>query len=82
MRFMFAVALLSMVNPALAMNWEGKEDWLDELPQALAFERELPRALPAPAKPCSAEPNTNPYEQVQIPGKNCVPLKPKPEPER
>ena len=82
MRFMYAALLLHLTSPAFAMNWEGKEDWLDELPQALAFEQELPRARPAPAKPCSAEPSTNPYEQVQIPGKNCVPVKPQAQPKR
>ncbi len=81
LRWTISLLLLS-ATPAFAMNWEGKEDWLDDLPQAQEFEQHLPLPLRAPIKPCKAEPNGNPYEQVQIPGKNCVAVPPPVEPER
>jgi hypothetical protein len=73
MRLVFGIACLFAATPALAMNWEGKEDWLNDLPQALEFGDQLPRPQAAPLKPCREEPADNPYEQVQIPGKNCMP---------
>jgi hypothetical protein len=68
-------------GPSFAMNWEGKEDWLDDLPQAQEFERHVPQARRGTLKPCATEPSGNPYEQVEIPGKTCVavplPVEPK-----
>jgi hypothetical protein len=70
------ILLILLAAPAFAMNWEGKEDWLDDLPQAQEFEREVPQAKAGPLKPCRLEPSTNPYEQVEISGKNCRPAPP------
>jgi hypothetical protein len=70
---MSAFTLLVLASPALAMNWEGKDDWMAEIPQAQALEHHLPSALPKATKFCASAPSTNPYEQVQIPGKNCRP---------
>lgn len=77
-----AILLVLLATPAFAMNWEGKEDWLNDLPQAQEFEREVPQAKAGPLKPCRVEPSTNPYEQVEIPGKNCLPSPPPETPNR
>jgi hypothetical protein len=81
--FRLSVSLLILLaTPAPAMNWEGKEDWLNDLPQAQEYEHELPQAKAGPLKPCRQNPRTNPYEQVEIPGKNCRPLPPPETPNR
>lgn len=68
-----AVALLLWSTPALAMNWEGKEDWMADVPHALAYEQQFPALTPPPLPVCDSTGSANPYEQVPIPGKNCRP---------
>lgn len=77
-----AFAAFVIATPAFAMNWEGKEDWMAEIPQAQDFENQGPPVASRITKICNPLPSSNPYEQVQIPGKNCRPPGAESSPER
>lgn len=77
-----AFAAFVVATPAFAMNWEGKEDWMAEIPHAQAYEEQLPPATPRTTRTCDPVPSANPYEQVPIPGKNCRPAAAQGDPKR
>jgi hypothetical protein len=74
MRLGLALALVVFgVGPALAMNWEGHDDWMADHPAALAYEREASPAPPVGRRtsPCISEDEVgqavvNAYEQVPL----------------
>lgn len=68
MKWMHLIALLSLPIPALAMNWEGHDDWMEDHPAAVALERQMHQARPLPPTPCEAPKpvGDNPYEQVPL----------------
>lgn len=74
MKWLAAIALLSSSVPALAMNWEGHDDWMADHPAAVALERQVEEARPLPPAPCGARLSAagNPYEQVPLPGSPCT----------
>ena len=60
--------------PAMAMNWEGHDDWMSELGPALTLEEYGPQARPLPSRDCPVSPGKaarNPYEQIPLPRHNC-----------
>jgi hypothetical protein len=72
-----AIAMIAAVwaaGPAVAMNWEGHDDWMIDQPEALAFGAAVPEARPLSRAPACgsgalARPD-NPYEQVPLPCRN------------
>jgi hypothetical protein len=55
-----ALALFILIamsaNPALAINWQGHEDWLEDSPHALELERRFDgRATPLPGTRATPE---------------------------
>src|SRR3954452_21459702 len=73
-RFLLVLAVLSTGGAsASAMNWEGHEDWMIDLPAARAFEDAVPAARPSRApRACQiktderSKTRANPYEQIEI----------------
>src|SRR4051812_43047888 len=72
-RFLLVLAVLSTGGAsASAMNWEGHEDWMIDLPAARAFEDAVPAARPSRARrACQIKTDgrsdkANPYEQIEI----------------
>jgi hypothetical protein len=66
------------VGPSLAMNWEGHDDWMAELPQAIELQAANPET-PAPPdgyEDCRPGLLDNPYEQIPLTIRKCrtVPL--------
>jgi len=74
MKWTLLIALLSWSIPALAMNREGHDDWMEDFPAAVAFEREADHARPLPPTPCSERQPAadNPYEQVPLRNDPCT----------
>ena len=72
MRIFIPLVLISASAPAaLALNWEGHDEWMTEMPAALEYDQAHPEAAAKwKLKPC-AEPQ-NAYDQVPLPGRNCV----------
>jgi hypothetical protein len=71
------IALLATTEPAVAMNWEGHDDWMTEFPPVQPFIDAVPIAKPPP-RDCSMGPvarTDNPYEQIPLPQHSC-PLPP------
>lgn len=68
-------ALLSTVSTnAFAMNQEGHEDWMTDLPHALALLEAIPEARPLPSPDCPVSNEmlaNNPYEQIPLPQHRC-----------
>jgi hypothetical protein len=71
-----ALLLTVWTSPALAINWEGHEDWLQDLPPALEFERHFDGSV-APLPEIRTNPKcqkredvgevpANPYEPVPM----------------
>ncbi len=86
MRFLMTLLLVwATPSAALALNWEGHDEWMTEMPAAIQYDQAHPEAAAKwKLKPC-AEPR-NAYDQVPLPGRNCteadrLPKKP-PEPTR
>ena len=79
---MLRLALCTLVlaaSPALAMNWEGHDDWTDSFIPAIMFREAVPGARPLPSRDCpvsAEEIAANPYEQVQLPRHRCKPAPP------
>ena len=72
-----ALICIYFSHSALAMNWEGHDDWLTEQEHAQALRSTLPKATPiAKAFPLCTERAAlhahNPYEQRPIAGINCI----------
>jgi hypothetical protein len=59
---------LLLLSQILAMNWEGHDDWMTELPAGLALEQAVKDAVPLPPKPCAMREqfHDNPYEQIPL----------------
>jgi hypothetical protein len=72
-KWTFLIALLAWPIPALAMNWEGHDDWMEDQPAAVALEKLLDQARPLPPTPCEASKPLadNPYEQVPLHENPC-----------
>jgi len=72
-----SLAILGITGEARAINWQGHDDWLENLPHALELKRNLrdarPRPFEEPAKPQCQERKDlgkvpdNPYEPVPPP---------------
>ena len=66
-----ALVLLAPCGPAMAVNWEGHDDWLADAPTTRELEANFDGSvapLPAEPKPCQprdsvGEVPANPYEQ-------------------
>ncbi len=74
MRIFIALALISASAPAaLALNWEGHDEWMTEMPAAVTYDQAHPEAAAKwKLKPCAAPQNA--YDQVPLPGRNCADL--------
>jgi hypothetical protein len=60
--------------PALALNWEGHQDWFLDPVLIERFSSELPPPLAKPTPTCAdmeARYRSNTYEQIPLPGVNC-----------
>lgn len=60
--------------PAMAMNWEGHDDWMAGFAPALTLEEHVPQARPLPSRDCPVSPEKaaeNPYEQIPLPQHKC-----------
>ncbi len=68
------LALLIWPSSALAMNWEGHDDWMTDMTPDLALENFIPGAKPLASPDCPVTPEIaaqNPYEQIPLPHHNC-----------
>ena len=66
---------------SLAMNWEGHDDWMADMPAALQYDDAHPAARPdRTLKVCAANLD-NPYEQVPLRDRNCLEKGQKPKPD-
>ncbi len=78
-----AIILLSFWPvPAMAMNWEGHDDWMLDYGMADVFRAAVPEARPPPARDCPVTPEmaaNNPYEQIPLPRHRCKLPGPKPD---
>ena len=71
-----ALALLLWPSAALAMNWEGHDDWMVGMTPEYSEHSFGPAARPLPERDCPVTPRTtanNPYEQIPLPRHNCKP---------
>jgi hypothetical protein len=68
------MALLASTQPAFAMNWEGHDDWMNDIPPVQALIHAMPDAKPLPSRGCPSAPiagSNNPYEQIPLPRHHC-----------
>lgn len=66
---------------AMAMNWEGHDDWMLDYGMADAFAGAVPEARPPPPRDCPVTremAERNPYEQIPLPRHRCPPPSAKP----
>lgn len=71
--------------PAMAMNWEGHDDWWTDFAPAVQLMEAMPHARPLPSRDCPVTHEAaeqNPYEQIPLPQHNCPPRPEKAEPQR
>jgi len=76
MRALLTCLLIGCAGPALAMNWEGHDDWMADTGPAVVYEQAAPHAVLLPegkvacagAAPADA---VNPYEQIPLGGQDC-----------
>jgi hypothetical protein len=75
MRAFLTCLLISCAGPALAMNWEGHDDWMADKGPAMVYEQAVPHAILVPdANACADAPPVdaaNPYEQVPLERHDC-----------
>ncbi|WP_395690025.1 hypothetical protein [Aestuariivirga sp.] len=75
MRHAFAtIILFSCATSASAMNWEGHDDWMQDLSYAQVYQHALPHAVPLPIQDCSENTTAksdNPYEQIPLTPDRC-----------
>ena len=76
MRALLTCLLIAWSGPALAMNWEGHDDWMADLEPAQVYRESVPvaRVPPRRAEACPADrpaAGANPYEQVPLAGHDC-----------
>jgi hypothetical protein len=64
--------------PAQAMNWEGHDDWMADLPPAIELQSAMPvTPLPAvPSQTCQSGLQFNPYEQIPLATDICGMISP------
>jgi hypothetical protein len=81
--FLFAALLTSsqavLVAPSYALNWEGHDDWFNESVLMQEFVQGVPPPILKPLPTCAEMRKRqveNSYEQVAIPGGNCVEVEP------
>lgn len=69
----------TMAMPASAMNWEGHDESLKDIPGIEAFTAGTQhKPLPSPSCPVARDAaKSNPYEQIPLPGHGCAPPMPK-----
>ena len=77
--FLFVMLFTSVwafqVAPSYALNWEGHSDWVGEKLLMQDFVDGVPPPIVKPVPRCEAMRQVlkrNAYEQVPLPGKNCV----------
>ncbi len=66
--------LLICPGTAFAMNWEGHDDWMEEMAPAVIYEESAPHAAPKPRAACppaTAPAADNPYEQIPLTTPDC-----------
>jgi hypothetical protein len=71
--------------PAMAMNWEGHDDWWPDFGPAQVLMEAIPEARPLPSRDCPVSHDAaqkNPYEQIPLPRHNCAPRPEMAEPQR
>ena len=71
--------------PAVAMNWEGHDDWWPDFGPAMQLMEAIPEARPLPSRACPVtkeNADKNPYEQIPLPRHKCPPRPEKAEPPR
>jgi len=71
----FVTLIVLWPVPALAMNWEGHDDWMLGFAPAYTLEAFAPDAKPLPSRNCpvSLEASTkNRYEQIPLPRHKCA----------
>jgi hypothetical protein len=75
MRAFLTCLLIGCAGPALAMNWEGHDDWMADKGPAMVYEQAVPHAILVPdASACADAPPVdaaNPYEQVPLERHDC-----------
>lgn len=62
------------MTPAMAMNWEGHDEWFHDATPFQAFTEGVPPPLSKPMPLCgelAVRHAANSYEQTPLPGKNC-----------
>ena len=62
-------------QPSFALNWEGHDDWFNESLLMGDMLEGVPPPILKPLESCEvvrARHAENSYEQVALPGKNCV----------
>jgi hypothetical protein len=82
MRHALAILLILSPAPAMAMNWEGHDDWMLSFHPDYSLEAFLPGARPLPSRDCPVteeDVKNNPYEQIPLPRHNCPPAAGRPE---
>lgn len=70
---------------AMAMNWEGHDDWMLDLDPAAVLMDAGGKARPLPSQDCpvtSEAAAKNPYEQIPLPRHKCKPSPQNAEPRR
>ncbi len=85
MRLAALVVVTCLPGPALAMNWEGHDDWMETMEPSRLLEEAAPHARPRPGSACPVTSDAaaqNPYEQIPLPHHNCPPRPEKAEPGR
>jgi hypothetical protein len=76
------ILLLLWPVQAMAMNWEGHDDWMLDYGMADIFTAAIPEARPPPPRDCPVTPEMaakNPYEQIPLPRHRCKVPFPKPD---
>lgn len=72
----FSISLLTAASPASALNWEGHEGaWFHDDTPFQAFIEGVPPPLVKPLPSCAEvarKYDKNRYEQLPLPGKNCI----------
>jgi len=74
MKRVMAAMLFTISTNAFAMNQEGHDDWMTDLPQAIALLAAIPEARPLPSRDCPVTPEmlaNNPYEQIPLRRHRC-----------
>lgn len=72
------VLVLVCASPSEAMNWEGHDDWMEDMSYAQDYAHALPHAVPKRGPPCPPavmEQSDNPYEQIPLTPDHCAPLR-------